>query len=514
MEDLNRAQGPGRRIEAITIACESFDHVDEAKHNIELYHGAVQALARVLGLASNDDESRMICAALEMVFRGSPKSVKAAYDRVGPAIVSHMVRLLDRSSSGNMKHPEITILNIARTLCSLSRCSELKPGLCRHTGLLKSLVQVFTGGGNSDCRCSIARFLASLASHEDNKVVMYEQDGLVDAILRSAYFETTDLIRQYAASVLMSLASATPNQVTMAKNDKVLGIFVKMALSEKNERTRESVVTGIQNLAFSKENRRVLVSFRDGIVLEALKKSLLTDPDPKTRRRAAGALTNLSCNETGAAMGNHRGLLEALAIAATKDGSADVQGRASIALTKVANSITVKMECFSALLNALVVASLSKVENSISAVLRVKARDPMNRRALAQHTGVLDTLSDICLSDTAVANERDNAVRAIMHLVNEPKNQRIMCSQTILNALVKAANYKDPDLDEARDSAVRAMERLGTEPANRPMMAKHDGLLTVVAKAVEREATWEDAGKDSESGFFAKPLLMSLLLAM
>jgi hypothetical protein len=45
-------------------------------------------------------------------------------------------------------------------------------------------------------------------------------------------------------------------------------------------------------------------------------------------------------------------------------------------------------------------------------------------------------------------------------------------------------------------------------------MARHEGLLVAVAKATEREAKLEEAGAKPEHAFLAKPLLMSLLVAM
>jgi hypothetical protein len=201
---------------------------------------------------------------------------------------------------------------------------------------------------------------------------------------------------------------------------------------------------------------------------------------------------------------------------ATKDDNWDVQTRAALALTKIANCITIHMDCHDALLDALVVASLSKASNSVSAVLRVKARNPENRVGMARHPGIIDTLTDLCLSvGAAKANDRDNAIRALMHLVNENRNRKILCTKNVLEALVAGASYTDPDLEEARDSAVRALERLGTDPTNRDAMARHPGLITAVAKAVEREAGWQESGREApENGYLAKPLLMSLLVAM
>jgi hypothetical protein len=58
------------------------------------------------------------------------------------------------------------------------------------------------------------------------------------------------------------------------------------------------------------------------------------------------------------------------------------------------------------------------------------------------------------------------------------------------------------------------LERLATEPTNRPILARHSGMLIAVAKVTEREQKEEDEGKESSHERLAKPLLMSLLLAL
>jgi len=518
MDDLSRAVGSERRIAALAHVCEHFDHNDEVRHNMELATGALSVLAKALAGAmtqqQHDEEARMIAAALEMVVRGNSKSVHMAYNKVGPALLVQLLRLLDRCELGPLpfKYPDVTILNVTKVLYALSRFADLRVTLCRQPGMLDALERLRTL--NADCRLMRMKVIANLASAEDNKVYLYEHAGLVESIVRVAHLDAHELARQYAGAALMDLASAPPNQVPMANDDKILGTLVKMVLVEKSMITRESVITALQNLAFAKENRVRLVSFKDGVLLEALKQALASDMDAKARRRAAGALTNLVCDETAERMGHHKGLLDTLAIVSTKDENLDVQTRASLALTKIANCITVKMDCHETLLDALVVASLSKANNSVSAVLRVKARDPENRETMARHHGVIDTLADICVSEGAKVSDRDNAMRAIMHLINEAKNRKILCNKTVLDALVTGANYNDPDLEEARDSAIRAMERLATEYSNRAVMARQEGLLVAVARAVEREALWEEDGRESEHGYLAKPLLMSLLVAM
>ena len=99
-KELFRAQGRDHRIAVFSTACETFDHADEGLHNIELTQGTAQALAKQLSMTTNDDEVRKICSALEMVFRGSPKSVQLAYEKCGSVFPMILLRILTRCETG------------------------------------------------------------------------------------------------------------------------------------------------------------------------------------------------------------------------------------------------------------------------------------------------------------------------------------------------------------------------------------------------------------------------------
>uniref|UniRef100_A0A7S3LEH1 Armadillo repeat-containing protein 8 n=1 Tax=Amphora coffeiformis TaxID=265554 RepID=A0A7S3LEH1_9STRA len=514
VDEMCRANVASRRIASVTNACSLFDHHDEARHNIEVSFGAAHVLGKMIQQPVSDDEMRIMCAALEMVFRASPGSVRGAYQRLNSSLLPALFRMLDRCEERSVKHADISILNITKIVYYLSKCPDLRIQLCRQQGMLDFLFRVATRVLNPECRSYRLLVAMNLASEERNKVTIYEKEGLVSGILRIAHMDTSDLARQNAALVIQELATCDLLHVPLAKNDQLLGTLVKMALVEKSLQTRESVINSLQTLAFTKKNRLRLCTFKDGVVLEALRKTLSVDSDDKVRRRAAGTLTNLACEETAEVMGKHPGLLETLAIVATKDYNADVQARSALALTKIGSNIKAGMDCFKPLLDALVAASLGKSSSSVIAVLRVKAREPGNRHAMAHHEGVLDTLVDVCVSKISAESDRDNAMRTLMHLLNDEKNRAYMCTKNVLKALVRGANYEEEVLSEARESAIIAMERMATEQANRAFMARYPALLESVAKAVEREFKLEDEKVESEHGYLAKPLLMSLLLAM
>ena len=503
----------GKRYVKLSQACIEFDHWDDARHGIELHFGVANVLAVALTLATNDDEMRMVCAALEMVFRASQAQVRVAYDAIQVSIVPLLLEVMSSCDQGKLQLADEIMLDITNLLFYWSRIPELRISLARHPGMIDMLIRVATIT-DQHSKAARMRLISNLAHIDENKILFVQTKGFLDSVLRTAVIETSEKAKEYASTTLMDLAACSDNQILMANNDRVLATMVKLAVTESLPETRETAISGIQSLAFCHSVRLRLVSFSGGVVLDSMRKALSNDTNDKARRKAAGALTNMACDETAELMGNHSGLLETLAVVATKDENSDVQKRAAMALTKIALGITSTMSCYATLMDALVVASLSSAAPSVSQVLRAKARDPENRTSMVRHAGILETLSDICVSSDYMIKDRENAMRALMHLTNEDSNRTIMCQKAVLDALILGASTEGPKWSAFSESAVVAMERLATEPKNRPLMARYPGMLVAIAKVTEREQMLEETGMEATHERLAKPLLMSLLLAM
>jgi hypothetical protein len=606
---------------------------------LAIVHQLVAVLAMVMGQAS----PRAVAAAVyQLEFTRTPSAVPPTAATSNQQVTSLIPTLLalwdywqDESSENDRGHHAIeqSLCAIAKILHACSRASELRLMLGRQERLLELLARMDVVSTTTpptpsslpppsfECRLCRIQTLANIANAatEETKRALYHQEGLLETILRLGHFDAEPTIRLCAAQILVELSSGSPPSrsvlgpttsfdakaprsipVELARNATMLGTLVKMTWLEwSHPEIMEAAVTTLQNLAYWHENRSVLIEFRHGIVLEALKQALVMESSEttadssrqntvekkvkncahmhaslcKVRRRAAGALANLVSNETIVSMGRHKGLLATLAMVCSNSGRGstnveqrtdennvlldDVQQRACVALTKMASYISVHMDSHSDLLDALVVASLgcrrnansaasprspkpASLSHGISAVLRVKARLAENRRVMARHSGILDTLCDFCvLEDPSAATssdmDRDNAIRALMHLVNDDTNRSVLCqNEKVLNAIVHVAasaryepesnhqRRQSPDHrsssceSEAHVSAIRALERLATLSSNRPIMAQYPGLLVAVAKAVEWEATLQEQMNDEMGSYLylAKPLLLTLLLAM
>ena len=526
VDELNKAIAPDKRTAAVAQACAEFDHGIEATHSAELYLGAANVLCLVLSMSEKEDEIQNICAALEMVYRAEKEAVIISYQDVGAALVPLLLRLLDRCEKGRKVMAEAIIANISRILLHMTRISELRVPLVGHQGMLSALERVGTLPLSAENRILRMRLLANLANSEGNKIVIFERPALMEAVMKVGTLDKSESAREYSSAILMDLSSCQDNQIFMAKMEKVLATLVKLAIVEAKTETREYAVSGLQNLAFEKRNRMQLVSYGSGVVVEALKKTTSSDPNDKTRRRSAGALTNLACDQTAEKMATHQGLLEALAQSSVSDSSREVQQRTALALTKLANSVVVTMPCWGSLLSALVVASkCSASDGLVSAMFRVKARSEDNRVSMANHPGLLQCLAEYCLrasvkneESRVILRECENATKAIAHLANEPRNHKIICSKDVLSALVHGASLEGPAGHVTRDACVLSMVRMAMEHSNRPIMARFPGMITSIAKATEREMKEEDDTNASSTTTgqprLAKPLLMSLLVAM
>lgn len=501
--ELSRSP-PEHRIAFITNACQILDHYDIQDHNSELSLGVATVLVNRIQATSQQEEVRMLVSALEMVLRATTQSLQIAYEAWPPKFLERLSSLLESyETQRGIPHAEISSLNLLKILTSLARVADLKPVLLKTPGMRSILLRL----NRQQHRVPRLKLLHQLVQNETNQVhVLTHETTLTNLILHIAHHDN-DASRQYSAAIIMELASSSlSNQTQMAHDDKMLDTITKLVLTEVQAGTREAVLTALQNIAFVHENRMRLVTYKKGIVLQALQTSLTNGNDySKARRRAAGALTNLACDATSTIMANHEGLLDALAVTSTSGKVDEVQTRASLALTKIAGGLSVSMDCFPAILDALVVASLSPSAGNVAAMLRLKARLPENRSAMAQHPGLLDTLADL-----SHGPHRNHAVRALMHLANESSNHPLLGHvPSILHALVKAGGADDDE--DSRDCALVALERLALTASIRPHLARHEGLLTMVARAVEREA---HEPQQEDKNYLAKPLLMSLLVAM
>jgi hypothetical protein len=527
------ARGHPRRLTYISHALQAFDHQNMYKHNLELGLKAPEALSHLLFHPNkNDEEIRMICSALEMVYRGSATAVKSSFWECGKLMIPEWFKLSEQYEENSRLNRTIkaTILSITRIFLYFSRVPDLRPFLAQQTGMLAMLSRVcgkaLHGKGMEQCREDRMKILANLCNSHMNKSQISENNDILDLIYKVALQDDSWCVREYASACLMDLSSSDTPQSSITISNNLIQVLLKLSNRGESDSTREYAITSIQNISFARENRVQLLSYENGSVLGLLSTTMVSDRSKVTRRRAAGALTNIGCSNTAIRMASYPNLVESMAKVCALDPCPEVQHRACRALTKISCYIDSSMPCYALVLNSLVRASTSSNATGIPMVLRIMSRKASNRVIMGQQYGLMELLSSIASSKVSNDIDRESCIKVMAHLANESSCRKSLCNKWILGALVTAANWDEPDhamtipeselvdiLKSTRDSAILAIERLAMDLNNRPFMARQKNLLAVVAKAAERESRLSSLNASHEPKV-ARALLMSLILVL
>lgn len=528
--ELRMARGHPQRLNFITHALQAFDHGNIHRHNLELRLKAPEALSHLLFEAKkDDDEIRMICLALEMVYRGSTSAVKASFLESGMLMIPECLKLSEKYEENNRLNRTVrsTIMSITRIFLYFSRVPDLRQNLAQQTGILSMLSRITSkalhGPGMEPCREDRMKILANLCNCIMNKSLVFENNLLMESLHKVASQDESIHVREYAAACYMDLSSFETIQIPMASSNSIIQVLLKLSRKSESESTREYAVTAIQNVCYQRENRTPIINFESGVFLGLLVTIMTTDRSKVTRRRAAGALTNLACSNTASRMANYPHLMDSTAKVCALDPCTKVQQSACRALTKISCHIDSSMPCYVTVLDSLIRAASSSNATGISMVLRIMSRTPSNRAIMCQQPGMMELVSSIAISEKYSVSERESCIKVIAHIANESNCRKSLCNKWILNALVSAAQLEEfmvnPNselmdvLKSIRDAALLAIERLAMEVSNRPFMARHKDLLVVVARATERESKMNSL-HDSIHPKLAKALLMSLIIAI
>jgi len=296
----------------------------------------------------------------------------------------------------------------------------------------------------SAARIDAMAILVNLACAEENKSKLLYHPGLLEAVIAVAGDDPVDEAREHAAIVLMNLALADMNKLFMASQDHLLDILLKLIGDDKSPHTRRYASTTIFTLASVEQNTRRIVDYSDGQILAALAKVLRSDKVDEVRINAAETVFNMmrNTNDVGVveALGDHRDLLPTLANSVRTDYSADVRAYCARSLEWLAADIHSPTLCHGTLLDALTFASSWTKTTCIAEALKAQASLAQNRKAMAEHEGLLDAL----------------AALASLNGIND---------------------------DEVKGCALTAIERLTKEESTRNIMASHAGIMTVLTKA-------------------------------
>lgn len=482
------------RLSSIQQACQFFDHTDRSMHDVELREGAAfilyQKLAFCLSLepkrhiiaysppvmmgnptttnttTNRSHEIMLLTNALEMVHRASPDTIAATWHDIGLDILPILVKVMERPYKEQHLYPvtttnatrdtKLSIQKITKLLALYSLVPEAKYHITHCPGMLYVLVKVLDTRWlhHADQTSSTtthlvmteaARFhtlatLTNLAASENNRRTLLQTPGLVDAIARVVPQERSDVARQCSALALMNLSHGDATIVPEMTSELLLETLISL-LQDKLPETRRNAAVALVNVASVHENSIQIATFHNGMMLQALLE-LLFVPDAAQAGHAAETLFNMACTDestdTTIKMAQHPHLLSTLAEALQNANvQLDVKMYCAATLRRMAECSTDHYNPAS-LWTALVEASSWNRTADIGHAWQAQASQPRHRVEMAEHTGVLETLSQLCQA---------------------------------------------PSSPELQMTAVRALEQLSQDESARQVLAHHEGCMLALTQA-------------------------------
>lgn len=233
----------------------------------------------------------------------------------------------------------------------------------------------------------------------------------------------------------------------------MLESIIKLTKDDSPE-TKRNAVIALFNVACADENTVKLVRYKDGIILDVLMHIVAnsnnlpyTEINEDVRTTAAEALFNISCSsivETTDRFANHPNLLETCALVLKSDRvSSDVQVYCAATLRRMAEIVNYPKKCQLELLSALVKGSTWTRTPCIAEAFLSQAMITENRTIMAEHHGLLTSLSKLALvsGDRESDRVRRAAIYAIEHLSRESGHVRQLLSkhEGIMLAMTRAS---------------------------------------------------------------------------
>jgi len=327
--------------------------------------------------------------------------------------------------------------------------------------LVPSLILVMdvSHGMTNKARYSALAVLSNLAQNggSDTRVILASHPSLMESVAKMALPYEALISRKAAALTLMFLTYGNDEHIPLVfaftdlenshADFSVLDTWIAL-LIDSDYQVRRYTVFGLYNTACGDENTLLMVSHRNGAVLEALiLNATLEEEDAELRVLCLEIIYNLSCSallEVHSKICSHPGLLMTLASflrfreqspLAAKETSACILHR----LAQVVN-LEQMAECQQVLISALVLGSSWKRTPDIARAFDLQSAD--NPEGIAKHSGLLDGLSALALT------------------VGEGENER-----------------------HIRAAAVSSIVRLATPEINRKLLANHEGIMLALTRA-------------------------------
>lgn len=429
---MNMAVSESQRKVVLQLAVKKFNHRDKRQHNTELEMGAAHALYQKLVLALSMyerkaytkilDEMKLICSALEMVYRCSSASRETSFRKIGIELVQLLLRVIQTTEASKYVNSHDIISDVLSVFQYFSRVQSISIPLMNIKGVLNALALVVSSNHMpNSTRATAMSTLADLACAESNGARMARVPGLFDSVMEVAHLDASVETREAAARAIQNILFSMQQMNAMNDIEKVIHALTRL-LKDTNDKTRKYASGAMQNITTWGNCQTPLVEYKNGIVLDTLIAVIANNnkysDSSETRIRCLGALVNLTSNATASTLCTHPNLLNTLTTVAIRSSSAAVQKHAADALCWLAEDMKYSRPGRDELLSCIVNVAQEGNSNGVARAIYEFTSVPSNRDWVAKHPGLLDLLEHMAKKSNKDSDSiaKDCSVQALSNL--------------------------------------------------------------------------------------------------
>jgi len=255
--------------------------------------------------------------------------------------------------------------------------------------------------------------------------------------------------------------------------------------------SRSRAAGTLRNLAASQNMPMLLISYKNGSILDALLKAALNKSDAKASYRAIGVFENCLSNETVEIMAQHDGLLLMLGTVASRSKYTKIRTVAASTLKKFSSKINYPSPSHSLILRSIVETQANnknqKNDLLMSEALLIQSRNSSNLLPITKCQGLVEAIASITAS--ADMKSRENILEVMKKLASYSGTKSIIgLNSVFIDAVVSILRHEGSDNEKGMADAVHIISTLSSFEKNRYALANHEGLIEVMvpyARSIE-----------------------------
>lgn len=483
---LTAASSKREKIGVLKFASATFDHGDEAIHDLEIEAGVVDTLSIYLTRAVDEDggvkEAERICKLLVLVFQCEDKVAAESICKNGISLVSSVFKLLSKQarSETETKYAE-------RLLRRLSSVEVSIQAVANNQVILKLLLDTIESSQNDKNTATkhALSLLAGLALHKDSKAIVMKFPGLFKAVVDVAYSSTVVENRYQSVRVLSQLAWYVKNRTTMGRTSKCIDALVA-ASDSTDEILQIEALTALQLLSIEYDNKAILVTNTKGKLLQSSVGVIDANTGDKLRAQALSILLNLISRETFKIIGFGDGLISSLAALSASPKEPDATAvLAAQCIKRLATYARVKDRFHEDLLQAIIQTSNSGRKSTMQWAAKAfldQSRVSSNSFYIVRDQDAMKTVAN--LAACPYLEVREPTLEAVVNLAEHRSNAKKLASHnSLVGTLVSIIDGETKGNDTVlQRHAVRAILSLVSHRSSTKRIAKHLGLVRALSR--------------------------------